>query len=270
MLHVMSQDDARRIVAAAHRVRAREGPGFPVTLLARPSGVSRATLYRRLAADGALAAEIERIRCDGATSPREQLLRAATDLLAEKGLSALTMDAVAERAGFSTATLYRHFEDREGVLREVVRSSLSAEPVRRTLADDGPLEDVLVRFVEAALARLREQPHLLRLVLLGDEADMREIRRLRRDEERLSTALLELLQRPYHRARLRAVRPQRLAAALMGQVLAALLLQRSQGEAPDATTIVTLFLRGALRPEREEGGRDDEPQERHPHALRAR
>src|SRR5262245_6857021 len=109
----MSQEEAKRIVAAACRLRAREGPGFPFTLLARPAGMSRATLYRRLAADGALAREIERIRTEGARSPREELLRAATMLLAEKGLSGLTMDAVAERAGFSAATLYRHFEDRD-------------------------------------------------------------------------------------------------------------------------------------------------------------
>jgi AcrR family transcriptional regulator len=254
----MSQDHAR-ILAAAHRLRAREGPGFPVTLLARPAGMSRATLYRRLGADGALAAEVERIRGEGARSPREELLRAATALLAEKGLAGLTMEAVAERAGFSTATLYRCFEDRDGLVREVVRASLPAEPIRRALEEDGPLEEVLVRSVEAMLARLREQPHILRLFLFGDDRDMRELRRLRRDEERLTTAVVALFGRPEHRARLRDVGPRRLVAALMGQVLGALILHRAHegGEAPDARTIVTLFLRGALRPDHE-GGRDDE------------
>lgn len=259
----MSQDDANRIVAAARRLRALEGPGFPVTRLARPAGMSRATLYRRLAADGALAAEVERIRREGARSPREELVRAASALLAEKGLAGLTMDAVAERAGFSTATLYRCFADRDGLVREVVRASLSAEPLRRALALEGPLEEVLVRFVEAGLARLRDSPHLLRMFLLGDQEDLRELRRLRRAEERLSTALVELLERPEHRARLRELSPQRLAAALMGQLLGALVFQRAHewAEPPDARTIVTLFLRGARRPDREEeGGGDDERQ----------
>src|SRR4051812_3525669 len=107
----MSQDEARRLVVAAQRVRAREGPGFPVARLARPAGMSRATLYRRLAADRALAAEVERIRRDGARNPRQEFLRAATTLLAEKGLAALTMDATAARAGFSVATPYRCFGD---------------------------------------------------------------------------------------------------------------------------------------------------------------
>lgn len=253
----MSQDEARRLVAAARRVRAREGPGFSVAQLARPAGMSRATLYRRLAADRALAAEVERVRREGAPSPRQELLQAATALLAEKGLSALKMDAVAERAGFSTATLYRCFGDRDGLVREVVRGSLSAAPVLAALLEDGPFEEVLVRFVEAMLARLREQPHLLRLLLFGDAEDIRELRSLRRGEERMSLALLGLLER--RGERLRPVKPERLAAALMGQVLGALVFQRlhGDGEAPDARTIVALFLRGAQRPEREEGATDE-------------
>jgi AcrR family transcriptional regulator len=255
----MSQDDAKRLLAAAQRVRAREGPGFPVAELARPAGISRATLYRRLAADRALAAEVERVRREGALSPRQEFLRAATALLAEKGLAALTMDAVAERAGFSTATLYRCFGDRDGLVREVVRGSLSAGPVLATLALDGPFEEVLVRFVEAMITRLREQPHLLRLILLGDREEMRELRKLRRDEERLSILLGELFERCGKRERLRSMKPERLVAALMGQVLGALVFQRMSGddEAPDARTIVTLFLRGALRTEHEGGPTDE-------------
>lgn len=294
----MSHDDAERILAAARRLRAREGPGFSVTGIARPAGMSRATLYRRLAADGALAAEVERIRSEGARSPQEELLRAATALLAEKGLSGLTMDAVAQRAGLSTATLYRCFEDRDGLVREVIRTSLSAEPVRRALEGGGTLGDVLVRFVEATLVRLREQPHILRWMLLGDEEDLRVLRRLRRDEERLTTALVELFGRPEHRARLRAVSPKRLVASLMGQVLGAVVFQRAhQDGAPDANAIVTMFLDGARsrtaahprarppgkrapRPSRaraatghEEGrdhANDHDRQDPHPHAVRAR
>lgn len=249
----MSQDDAKRIVAAAHRLRGREGLGFPIKQLARAVGMSRATLYRRLAGDDALAAEIERIRAEGARSAREELLRAATMLLAEKGPSGLTMDAVAERAGLSAATLYRHFEDREKLVREVLRASLPAEPLRRTLADGGPLEDVLVRFVDAALARLREQPHLLRLFLFGDEQEVRELQRLRLDEERLSTALIDFFKR--RSPELRGGSPKRLAASLMGNVFGALLFQRARDgvDAPDARMIVALFLHGARRPEHEGG-----------------
>lgn len=245
----MSHEDADRIVAAARRLRARDGAGFAVTALARPAGMSRATLYRRLAADGELAAEVSRIQREGARKPREELLCAATAILAEKGLAGLTMDAIAARAGFSTATLYRHFADREGIVREVLRGALSAEPVRRTLASEGTLEEVLARFVEATMTRLREQPYLLRLLVLGDEEQVRALRRMRRDEERLSTALVALLERPEHRGRIRSMSPQRLSASLMGQVLAAVLFQRMHdgGEPPDPRTIVSLFLHGAAR-----------------------
>ncbi len=172
------------------------------------------------------------------------------------------MDAVAERAGFSTATLYRCFGDRDGLVREVVRGSPSAAPVQAALLEDGPFAEVLVRFVEAMMARLRDQPHLLRLLLFADAEEIRELRSLRRGEERMSLALLGLFERRGERERLRPVKPERLAAALMGQVVGALLFQRLHGEAPDAKAIVALFLRGAQRPvrEEEEKGASDERQ----------
>lgn len=40
---------------------------------------------------------------------RERVLRAALEVLAERGLPGLTMEAIAQRAGASKATLYRHW-----------------------------------------------------------------------------------------------------------------------------------------------------------------
>lgn len=243
----MSQDDAKRIVAAAQRLRIREGAGFTLTQLARPAGMSRATLYRRLAADNVLAAEIERIRTEGTRSPKDEFLRAATAMLAERGLSEITMEAVAERAGLSIATLYRTFVDRETLVREVLRTSLPAEPLRKLLTSEGTIEEVLTRFVEGLLQRFHERPYLVRFLLLRTPNDVQELRKFRRDEERMSTALIAFLER--HQAELSAGEPKQLAAFLMGHVLGSILFQRTQDEfvTPDAGAMVKLFLDGARR-----------------------
>lgn len=247
----MSHDDAARIVAAAQRIRIREGAGFALTQLARPAGMSRATLYRRLAADTVLAAEVERIRSEGVQSPKELFLRAATTLLTERGLSELTMEAVAESAGLSIATLYRTFADRETLVREVLRTSLPAEPLRNVLLSEGTMEEVLVLFVEALLRRLQDHPHVLRFLLLRTSQDAREMRKFRREEERLSTSLIAFLEK--YRTEFDDHEPRHIAASLMGQVLGAVAFQRSHDGfvMADAKTLVHLFLHGARRRSKE-------------------
>ncbi len=71
------------------------------------------------------------------TTPRslrvhEAALRAATELLAEGGLPAATMDAVVARSGVSKATLYKHWPS---------RTALAAEAFGRRMADAVPLPD---------------------------------------------------------------------------------------------------------------------------------
>lgn len=52
---------------------------------------------------------------------RAGVLQAATELLVEGGIRAVTVDAVAERSGVAKSTMYRHFPSRTDVLVEVLR-----------------------------------------------------------------------------------------------------------------------------------------------------
>jgi len=250
----MSQSDAERILSAARRLRNHHGAGFTLTELARPAGLSRATLYRRLSADPNLATEVERLRKEGIRNPREEFLRAAMNLLSEGGLSELTMEAVAARAGLSTATLYRTFADRETLLREVFKEALPSEPLREVLKTDGPMVEVLERFVEGLLRRMHERPYILRFLLLRSPDDIQELRKIRRDEERMSTALVAFFER--HSVELRPLPPRQIAASLMGQVLGSLLFQRSHDgfQLPSAKTLVDSFLHGMKSSAKESSG----------------
>ncbi len=246
----MSLGDSGRILAAAAQLRARLGPGFPMSRLARPAGLSRATLYRRLAADPKLAAELARLRSEGAADVRSDVLRAAVGLLADVGLSQFSMDAVAARAGCSTATVYRHFPQRDLLLREVLRDSLPTLPLRQILDGEGSIEQVLVRFVDHQLCTLREHPHLLRMMWFAEPEHLREMRKVRRDEERVSIALTAFFDRMRSQAPLRPLASRQLAIGLFGSVVAAMIVERMQdsGERADATSIVEMFLHGVLLP----------------------
>lgn len=52
---------------------------------------------------------------------RRQLLQAGLELLAEKGYKGATTRAIAERAGLTEVTLFRHFGSKEALLKEAIQ-----------------------------------------------------------------------------------------------------------------------------------------------------
>ncbi len=67
---------------------------------------------------------------DGSVTPRDRILRAVLDLIAEHGIGALSHRRIAARAGVSLGTLSYHFPDRAALLRESLRL-FASEEVRR-------------------------------------------------------------------------------------------------------------------------------------------
>jgi AcrR family transcriptional regulator len=245
----MTSEANLKIVAAARRLLARDGVGFDTSALARASGISRSTLYRRFAEDVALAREVHAIRCGDVVSARDTLLAAGAALLEEKGLAALTLRDVAVRAEVSSATLYRHFADRDVFVRALVREVIAPGQISELIAPHRPLKETLVCFVEAMQTRLRTRRSLLRILINTDPHDLRQLHGLRRAEERLSQGLAEFFARDDIRGQLRDAPTSHFVAALMGQILGAEMLAKLHDDAavPDATEIVNQFLYGAQR-----------------------
>ncbi len=77
--------------------------------------------------------------------PREHILRAALELVAEVGYDRFSMDALAERAHASKATIYRHWSGKAEVVVEAVRCRASSTPY--DLPDTGSLRNDLVAFL---------------------------------------------------------------------------------------------------------------------------
>src|SRR5436190_18739381 len=75
---------------------------------------------------------------------RARIVRAATELLATGGGSAVTTRAVSAAAGVQPPTIYRHFGDMQGLLDAAARDTLDAyaqEKAARPPTDD-PVEDL--------------------------------------------------------------------------------------------------------------------------------
>jgi AcrR family transcriptional regulator len=95
------------------------------------------------------------------------LVRAATELLEERGATELSLRAAARRAGVSTAAPYRHFADRSALLsavaargyRELAVQLAAAHPAPTTAED---LAAIAVAYVRFALQR----PGLFRVMFV--------------------------------------------------------------------------------------------------------
>jgi AcrR family transcriptional regulator len=92
-------------------------------------------------------------------SARKAILDAAAHLLLAKGLSAVSMDAVAQRAGVSKATIYRWWPTKETLALDALYTEWSAvTPVPR---DTGSLRGDLLALLRpwARLAGAKDKPY---------------------------------------------------------------------------------------------------------------
>lgn len=97
---------------------------------AAAAGVSRASFYRAFRSRAEL---LEALRRQPEPDSKERILRAALELVGAKGLSALSMDELADRAGVSRATLYRIFPGKSALFTAIVYAFSPLEPVIEVL-----------------------------------------------------------------------------------------------------------------------------------------
>lgn len=64
---------------------------------------------------------------------RDQLLKAAAEVFAERGFEGASLQEVAARAGVTSATIYRHFESKADLLLGVVDEAIHALPLAESL-----------------------------------------------------------------------------------------------------------------------------------------
>ncbi|WP_436532993.1 TetR/AcrR family transcriptional regulator [Actinoplanes sp. HUAS TT8] len=85
---------------------------------------------------------------------RERLVLAAVDLFTEQGYDATTVAQIAERAGVTKSTFFRHFPDKRELLvaGQETLSGLLAEGIAEAPADAGPLEAVAAGLERASSA----------------------------------------------------------------------------------------------------------------------
>jgi AcrR family transcriptional regulator len=86
---------------------------------------------------------------------REKILASATDLFLEQGSEALSVRAIAARAGTSTIGIYTHFEGKQGILDALCIEGFErlGHAVETAMTSDDPMQNIIAvtgRYLDVA------------------------------------------------------------------------------------------------------------------------
>lgn len=159
-----------------------------------------------------------------APARREQLLDVTTELAVERSFHAISIEAVAQRAGVTRAVIYQHFGDLRALLeavidRETSRALAHVSETTPTDLSDGEASELMLESLEAYLSAVRDHPRTWRLVLMPPEGAPETLRR--RIERGRSSVLARLA---------KAVRPALAAGEVGDPELTAALLSAMSDE----------------------------------------
>ena len=102
-----------------------------------------------------------------AESPRQRILDAALELLAEHGYEGMSLQQVADRVGLHKSSLFHHFRAKEELAREVFRGVAERllKRIEPVLAEDPPRLESLLRALDASVDHFAAEPAAARLLM---------------------------------------------------------------------------------------------------------
>ncbi len=186
----------------------------------------------------------------------QSIQEAALRVIARKGMSAATMQEIAEEAGVAKGTLYLYFRDRDELVEktfENVIQQLHAK-VDAALATDMPFDQKLRAVMSAKIAFFRDNREFFRLYISlrmpegTPQQQARQKRQCHPEYQNRVKAIARLLEEAMERGEVRRVDPYRLALFII-EGSTAIVLQRlseevSPGEESDVDLIMGTILDG--------------------------
>jgi AcrR family transcriptional regulator len=187
---------------------------------------------------------------------------AAMRVIARKGMSAATMQEIAQEAGVAKGTIYLYFRDRDELVERTFETAIGQlhERVDAALALDLPLEEKLRAIVRAQMAFFRENAEFFRLyiTLRMPEGNAHQQRRQKRacapQYQTRVRAFAEVLAEGMKRGEVRKMDPHRLALFLI-EGTTAITFERLTENAPppeeeDIDMVVGIALDGIRKQKR--------------------
>lgn len=102
----------------------------------------------------------------GSGDAAARILAAAETLFAEQGFNAVSMNAVADRAGVSKANIFHHFNSKNALYLAVLKAACQASSghIDHLGSESGSFVERLSNYASAHLAGILEHQHISRLI----------------------------------------------------------------------------------------------------------
>lgn len=142
----------------------------PLMAIASRAGISRATLFRRIGSRAALEEAVRGVGVEPGSKRdvRERAVVAAANIVAKRGLAALTLEAVADEAVCSVPALHTQVGGREGLLAAMFERFSPLPKVQQILTPPTPsFAEGIHALYSAAYDAATAEPRVLP-ALLGD------------------------------------------------------------------------------------------------------
>ncbi|MEM7055379.1 MAG: TetR/AcrR family transcriptional regulator [Bacteroidota bacterium] len=212
------------ILDAAQSLLADVGETFTMEQLEAKSGISRATIYRRVGSKQTLLQRLaeERGQTIDLPNTKQHILKSAQTVVRRQGLVGATMEAIANEAGVGVATVYRHFGDKDRLLQAFIEEMTPRNTVRSIMMEPtGEVAADLEKIIYAMLIFFYENRDLVRLMLTEGEAERRYLDKLRTRSSSTLNSLTDYFQHQLDAGRIQSVGPASdIALALMGMMMA--------------------------------------------------
>lgn len=243
------------IQQAAAALYHKAGPDFTLDMLADKTGLSRATLYRRIGSKEALVDALVAnalINPDAQADTEERVMAAARQVVADVGYRACTMEQIAREAGIGVATLYRRFGNKERLLNRLASEPAPKPVVRQAqAAGETGFEAQLLQLIAVGLRYAAHNRDSVRAVLSASRAEATYVDTQRRASADAFARMVGFLQVHQENKTLPTDMPaEDLAMMLNGLIMQFALfgpayLDRSVDVETDADVIMALFLKAA-------------------------
>ncbi len=149
---------------------------------------------------------------------RERILRAAADIIAQKGYARATTRGIAEAAGVNEVTLFRHFGSKRNLLSELIQTRSALPDLAGVIQNQlsGDYRQDLTLFAEIFLQSLLKRKDALRLILCeaNEIPEIREV--VAQIPKQLRQTLTDYLIEQIEKGLIRRLDPELMAQAFLG------------------------------------------------------